>query len=192
MYAKPALVDIEADGDLDLFVGERYSGVDFIRNDGDQTHPQWTFVEKSIVDLKEAYYAPAFCDIDADGDHDAFIGDGDGNIHFFRNSGDNTSPRWTLETDMLDSIDVKYHTTPVFCDIDADDDLDMFIGTSEGNVRFYENQGTPASHSFALADTYFVTAVPGQCGAPAFTDIDNDNDFDIFCRVTTKSLFLSK
>ncbi|UCE19683.1 MAG: VCBS repeat-containing protein [Gemmatimonadota bacterium] len=179
-YAKPVLVDIDDDGDLDLFVGERYMGIDFIRNDGDGTHPLWTFVDRSFLPLYGDYFAPSFCDIDADGDQDAFIGSWDGQIRYYRNNGNSTSPIWTLETEMFDSIKVEYHSTPTFCDIDADSDYDLFLGTNEGNVHFYRNDGTPAVYSFTLVDEFYVTAASGQYGPPTFADIDNDLDYDLF------------
>ena len=45
-YAKPELVDIDADGDLDLLVGTNNdTGVYFFRNDGTAAQPHWVMVK---------------------------------------------------------------------------------------------------------------------------------------------------
>jgi len=179
-YPKPVLVDIDDDGDLDLFVGESEGGVNFIRNDGDQTHPQWTLIDKNYFPFIENFFAPSFCDIDDDGDQDALIGAWDGRLRFFRNDGTSTTPDWTLETDAFDSISVGFHSTPVFCDIDGDTDFDLFVGADLGHVFFYRNEGTPSAHAYALVDSHYVTAQPNVYGPPTFADIDNDQDYDLF------------
>lgn len=71
---------------------------------------------------------------------------------------------------------------PEFADIDLDGDYDLFTGNYGGVVQFFENTGTAAVPEFALpqvnpfgigpADSYYLF--------PAFADIDNDGDLDLF------------
>lgn len=180
-YAKPVLVDIDADGDLDLFVGNRRdNGIIFIRNDGTAANPAWVLVTRYLFDFLQPYTAPTFCDIDGDGDLDAFVGGWDGKIRFIRNTGTSSSPAWNLETEEFDSLDIGGHSTPTFCDIDNDGDFDLFIGANNSRVRFYRNTGSAGSYAFTLADTNFAQGQPSRYCVPVFFDIDNDADQDLF------------
>jgi len=91
------VVDIDGDGDLDAFVSrtwyysayEIYYGTEirYYENTGTRASPAFTNRGPSFgLDSPSDYGAfPTFVDIDADGDFDAFVGDNDGNIQFFRN-----------------------------------------------------------------------------------------------------------
>jgi len=170
-HTKPAPVDIDADGDFDMFIGELEGGIFHYRNDGTSDSPNWTFVEYMPA-VVSGNSAPTFADIDGDGDYDMFI-EGGGNITFYRNDGDATSPIWIFVTDNYEAI---VGSVPTFVDIDADDDYDIFIG--KGNaISFYRNDGDATSPVWTLVtDNY--EAIVGS--VPTFVDIDADDDYDMF------------
>ncbi len=99
----PAFVDCDHDGDFDLFVGEFYGGgssggatLFYFENTGSAGSP--AFVERtgtdnplSLVDV-DFSSTPAFADLDADADDDAFVGHGRGAIEYFRNDGEPSLP----------------------------------------------------------------------------------------------------
>lgn len=179
-WTKPAPVDIDADGDFDMFIGEYEGGIFHYRNDGTPDSPIWTFVEYTPA-VVSGNSAPTFVDIDGDGDYDMFIGEGDGNITFYRNDGDTTSPIWTYVTDKYESIDVGGSSVPTFVDINADGDYDMFIGKGEGTISFYRNDGDIYSPIWTfVTDNYESITVPADRNAPTFVDIDADGDYDMF------------
>jgi hypothetical protein len=185
----PAFLDIDHDGDSDMFIGGWDGRIYFYRNDGTQTSPSWSFVTDSYNSIDVRYYStPAFSDIDDDGDYDLFIGEsyydgmwlsGRGPIHFYRNDGTSAFPLWTFVTDSYESIDI-WGSAPAFCDIDADDDDDLFIGGKNGAVSFYRNDGTPGSPSWTLVTDSYDSIDVGSLSAPAFSDMDNDGDYDLF------------
>ena len=97
------------------------------------------------------YSAPTFVDGDGDGDMDAFVGAGNGNINFYENTGSATSAAFTVRTgadNPLDGVGVS-QVTPAFVDVDGDDDMDVFVGESDGSINFFENTGSAASATFA-------------------------------------------
>jgi len=145
-FCKLTFVDIDGDGDWDMFIGEENGRITFFRNDGTKDQPGWSFIsdcyDSICVGEKSS---PVFADINDDGDFDLFIGNEEGKIVFYQNDGDSSSPSWRKITDNYDSIDAGERSIPFFADIDADSDLDLFIGEKEGNINFYRNDGTKES-----------------------------------------------
>ena len=85
--AKPSLVDIDADGDLDAFIGNNNGNTRFFNNIGSINNPVFAAATSNPFGLGNAgTAAPTFVDIDGDEDLDAFIGNYYGGIYFFRNS----------------------------------------------------------------------------------------------------------
>jgi len=195
-YATPAFADIDNDGDLDAFAGESTGTVKFYRNTGTSAAPVFAAANgTTIINPLAGFYsggrtAPAFADIDNDGDLDAFLGGFYGTVKFFRNddaSGNGTAPVFVAVTgagNPLNGVAVGLKATPTFADIDNDGDLDAFVGESTGTVKFYRNTGTAAAPNFAADAAANPLAGFGVGGsiraAPAFADIDNDGDLDAF------------
>jgi len=118
---------------------------------------------------------PEFVDIDNDGDYDCFIGDNTGKIWYFENVGTEFEPEWTFFSDYFDSIDVGIWSQPVFCDIDADGDKDLFV-ISPWSKYYYNNIGNVTSPIFEfIADT--LSQINGS--TLDFGDFDDDGDYDI-------------
>lgn len=75
--ASPVLVDIDGDGDLDLFSGGRNGRFGFFRNTGTPTAPLFTVeVPPAPFDTLDlgSYSSPRFLDLDGDGDLDIAVG----------------------------------------------------------------------------------------------------------------------
>jgi predicted lactoylglutathione lyase len=180
----PVFADIDNDGDFDLFVGADSGNLHFYQNIGTATNPAFTIVTETFatIDL-EWRSAPTFVDIDNDRDFDLFVGEYNGNINFFRNTGTATNPTFTLETQNFASIDVGIDSRPIFSDIDNDGDQDLFVGELSGNINFYRNTGTANNPNFTLETANFASIDVGDNSTPVFADIDNDGDFDLFVGV---------
>jgi len=179
-FSKPTLVDIDADDDLDMFVGDKDGKIRFFRNQGSPQNPCWDFDSDFYDSTIGERSFPAFADIDGDGDPDLFVGNQEGRICFFRNDGNINSPIWILITDFYDSIDVGSESTPAFVDIDADSDLDLFVGEEDGTLNFYDNAGNEEIPSWNLVSENYDSIDVGAKSTPAFVDLDADGDLDLF------------
>ena len=178
-YCKQIFVDIDGDNDKDLLVGDKDGKIRFFRNDGTPSNPQWSFVWDFFDSTMGERSSPAFVDIDADSDQDLFVGNKQGKICFFRNDGTIHSPLWVRVTDFYDSIDVGAESVPVFVDIDADSDFDLFVGKEDGFMNFYRNMGTKKTSIWNLVSPAYDSIDVGAYSVPGFADLDADGDLDL-------------
>ena len=198
-YLSVEAVDIDFDGDIDLFFGTGDGLVGFYENIG--TPEKYLFKLKKSASSKGSSFLnistydkaiPRFIDIDGDNDLDLFIGNNEGNIAFFRNDGDINEPNFVKIKDGKDidssyfNINVGLSAAPFFVDIDNDGDYDLFIGNAQGYIAFYKNEGNSTTPKFirvyggfAQNDSYNKISV-GAYSIPVFTDINNDDRYDLF------------
>ena len=186
---KLRLVDIEGDGDPDLVVGNNTGLLHYFENTGTSSSPDFT--ERTGTDNPldgisvGSYSTPTFADLDGDGDPDLIVGNGNGAVAYFENTGTVTAPSFTQRTgatNPFDNITMGSWSTLALADLDGDGDLDLSVGTDDGDVRYYENTGTSADPAFVLHtgdDSPFNNINADSYSTPVFVDIDNDNDYDL-------------
>lgn len=180
--AKPNFADLDNDGDLDAFVGKHmpdwgapYQGwITRYENDGSGNLSSTSDLLNGILFI-DSNAAPAFADIDNDGDLDAVIGNGNGELQYFQNNGSGNFTEQTGSNNPFDGIQTVGNANPAFADIDNDGDLDAFIGNSKinGYVSYHENNnGTFSTNSSTVA---YVSSN----ASPTFADINNDGHLDL-------------
>jgi hypothetical protein len=138
----PALVDIDGDGDFDLFTGEGFGNIYYYENIGTKFNAIFSIAFTNPFGLSDVGFnsSPSFSDVDFDGDYDAFIGNQSGNIIFFRNNGTSTDPSFGVAvTNPFGLSNVLSYASPTFVDIDGDDKEDLFVGSGNGNTYYFNN-----------------------------------------------------
>ncbi|MBD2040242.1 FG-GAP-like repeat-containing protein, partial [Microcoleus sp. FACHB-672] len=182
--ASPTLADIDGDGDLDAFVGEREGNTYYSQNIGTASAPAFAAHLTNPFNLTDVgfYAAPTLADIDGDGDLDAFVGTDDGNTYYYQNTGTASAPAFAApQTNPFNLTHVGSNASPTLGDIDGDGDLDAFVGALYGDTYYYQNTGTASAPAFAnpQANAFNLTPV-GSNASPTLADIDGDGDLDAF------------
>ncbi len=150
--ARPTLVDIDFDGDLDAFIGNQAGLIIFFPNQGSPSAPAFGPPTQDPFGLMpvDSVSTPAFADVDLDNDLDAYIGNGPGDIIYFENIGTFASPSFAAPiTNPFGLSRNGEVASPSFFDFDADGDLEPLIGTRGGANTQYDNVGGPCPPSFA-------------------------------------------
>ena len=188
--AKPALVDWDGDGDMDLFVGGKIdnvvdslsNGILYYQNEGgllrqaQSPFPTDLQIPAALVDT--AFLSPSFVDLDGDEDMDSFVGTVEGNLLYFRND-DGTLVRVDGMENPFDGIQIggSTHASPTFVDVDGDGDMDAVIGKNDGLLSYYNNDGGVFTE--VSSGSPFENINVTEKAAPSFADWDGDGDMDL-------------
>ncbi|MGC1242044.1 MAG: FG-GAP-like repeat-containing protein [Chryseosolibacter sp.] len=209
------VVDFDKDSDDDVVLGEygQYGGeLRYFENRTAQGTPLYVELEGAANPFADIHaethdVAPAFADIDMDGDMDLILGQTgwpvippsyysySRGIEYYRNDAGTftkqTGP-WDpgiKQGNPFDGILLGTEITPVFVDFDHDGDQDLIAGSYvcsgtypdyiENYVHYYVNDG---SGNFT-ASTLTIDSTPSYYYSdavyPALADLDEDGDYDL-------------
>ncbi|MFK7895242.1 MAG: FG-GAP repeat domain-containing protein [Myxococcota bacterium] len=187
--AKPALGDLDGDGDDDVISGEVNGTFIYYENVGRANDPDFTVLAGvgSPMFAEDIGFesAPALGDLDGDGDLDLISGAEEGTIRYFENRGSKTNPTFlelTGASNPMNGEDVGRNSTPALVDADKDGDLDLVVGELAGVFYFFENTGSATAPTFISrngSDNPFDGEDTGDFSTPVFADLDGNGDLDL-------------
>jgi len=182
---QPVFIDVDGDGDLDLFVAFRDRANMLYRNSGGV----FTDVAASVglADTRKSVGAVWF-DYQQDGDFDLYVANQDGDANgFFRNDGGSF-------TDVAEQIGLAWGgrgvrvatqgtVRPCVADVNNDGVADIFSANYGPNGLFLG----AANGSFRDVSTAWGVAIDGRYDSCALADIDHDGLLDLYVNGTVSA-----
>ncbi|HHG86003.1 MAG TPA: T9SS type A sorting domain-containing protein [Bacteroidetes bacterium] len=153
----PAIADLDGDGDPDMLIGGFNGTLYYFRNDASTGGTaNFTYVMPQYAGIDVGLYsAPELFDLDGDGDFDLLIGNHQGYIQYFENTGSAQIPNFIKVTDSLGRVKVNDFTDqdftngyakPRMIDVDRDGQFELLVGSLEGEVQVYDQvSATPGA-----------------------------------------------
>jgi len=172
--------DVDADGDVDLYVGfTRRSEMHnkLYRNDG--AGKPFTDVAAALgVDAVGETRQVSFVDVDNDGDLDLFVAMRDAPNLLFRSDGG----RFTSVGSELGLDDPRRTVGAVWFDADQDGDLDLFVANQNGDANGFFRNDRARFVDVARQRGMDAAGRPETSGSngPSVADVDGDGDLDLF------------
>jgi hypothetical protein len=149
-FYAPAVADLDNDGKIDVMLGSSTTTIAAYRNTGTASSPAWTATAGwNITGLAAAQrYSPAIADLDGDGDYDLMVGNSDGLIQGYQNTGTTAAPTWSANSawNITDLFSDPTHSSlnfaaPGLGDLNGDGSIDLFYGDAGGVAYAYKNTG---------------------------------------------------
>jgi hypothetical protein len=170
---KPQLVDIDADGDYDLFIGLENGLIEFWENQGNSTTENFVFIDNTLITDIGDRSQPTFYDTDKDGDFDMYVGFHDGYMHYYRNDG---TPQVKNFVYVRRIINLGTRAAPFAYDENGDGQVDIYYGNSGSSVNRLSNDVLATGIEFKDFEIARLSNFPTS----ELVDIDNDGDQDAF------------
>jgi hypothetical protein len=184
------LADWDADGDLDILMGDGVGYVWLMLNTGKHklSEPRKLIVGGAELRLGDSTTTPCMTDINGDGRPDLIIAHSDHQIALIENKGtvkvprfDGVKPLATVRGGPL-QLPKETHARIAVGDWDADGDLDLVAGNYDGGITCYRNVGTARAPKFADG---VLVEIDGEVKKyaynmhPALVDVNRDGNVDI-------------
>tara|TARA_B110001450_G_scaffold13611_1_gene12819 strand:+ start:1182 stop:3350 length:2169 start_codon:yes stop_codon:yes gene_type:complete len=199
----PVFYDYNNDGLDDIVVGNYgyhqiggnpRSSLALFKNNGTLDTPSFELIDRDWqnisninlninLNIAALNLTPTFGDLDGDTHDDMIIGDANGKLHYFKNTGSNPA-NFMLSQAEYNNIDVGYFASPQLIDVNRDGLLDILIGEQSGTINYCENTGTLTNAIFDTVISNFggidIESNIISAGFSNPTLFDNNGNYELY------------
>jgi hypothetical protein len=179
-----AFGDLNNDGDQDLLVGDATGRLSYFQNIGSTTNTNLIFSQGYFQNIDVgADAAPQLVDVNRDGLLDLLVGERNGNINYYRNTGSLSFPVFSFETDSFGKVIVGLATygigysAPLLFDVNGN--YELLVGSYKGTLFHYNNIDGNLTGAFQLIDSTYQNIKEPTKAYPAMNDVDGDGKYDL-------------
>ena len=186
----PAFGDLDDDDDLDMYIGDLQGRMHHYRNIATGPQAAFQLQQANITDAGGAqidvgqFAAPIFHDLDGDDLIDLIVGERNGNVNHYRNTGSAAAPQWTLITENLGGvstvewINVTGHAVPAIY-VNDQGQREMLLGSECGGIYRYTGIEGNIGGTWTRADTAWRGLDDGARTALCLHDFTGDGQLDL-------------
>ncbi|MBK9176074.1 MAG: T9SS type A sorting domain-containing protein [Flavobacteriales bacterium] len=186
----PAFGDVDGDGDLDMIIGDLQGRMHFYRNITTGPVAQFELQQANITDAGGAvidvgqFATPILHDLDDDDLLDLVVGERNGNLNHYRNTGTASAPQWTLASDNLGGVstvewwNITGHTVPAIY-VNAGGEREMVLGSESGSIYRYGDIDGNLEGAWTRLDTAFLGIDDGARTGLCLHDFTGDGELDM-------------
>jgi hypothetical protein len=186
----PAFGDVDGDGDMDMMIGDLQGRLHFFRNESTTAEAEFQLVQPNVTDASGGiidvgqFATPQFMDMDGDGLLDLIIGERNGNLNYYQNTGTVQVPAWTLVTEDLGGVNtteywnITGYSTP-FMFRNAAGDREILLGSESGWLYHYGDIEGNLEGTWTLLDSTFMDLREGIRTGVCLHDFTGDGELDM-------------
>jgi hypothetical protein len=181
----PTLGDVDTDGDVDMLLGNSAGSLIFLENVS--SSGAMSFAPPSVmyqgIDVGSVS-APQLVDVDEDGKLDLLIGEIQGRVFYYQNTGTASVPVFSLVSNHWGEVDVRVNSSTGYSKPHLTKKLngsvyELLVGSESGQVFRYDNITTIANDTFGLVDTVFTKYGRCKFACPTVADLDADGNIEV-------------
>jgi hypothetical protein len=182
----PNFGDLDNDGDQDMIIGLESGELFYVANTGTATVPNFPNIVSNYAGIDVGQKSsPQLVDADRDGDLDLIVGERNGNINYFENTGTASAAVFssTATTETFGFIDAKLpgtiegNSAPHL--IDYGGKFFFFVGNEAGEIWQYNDVDSNLSGTFNRVNDVLDSIDVGEESVPAISNINNNGFLEI-------------
>ena len=185
----PSFGDMDNDGDEDLILGDLNGVLHYFENtagpgnvaDFNLSIPGMTDQNGSVIDVGQ-FATPFIVDINRDGINDLVIGERNGNLNYYQNTGSAEAFQFALQNESFGEVlmpgDLNEGFSVPFI-IDMEDGYHLFVGSNNGEVVHFYPIEDDLNGTFPTLNSNILSFYEGKRSGIAMADLDGNEGLEM-------------